>query len=217
MLNLITSKEVKRKVLVNNKNDTIVFLPMTHVAKPEFYKSVKENVDTLRKKGYLIFYEGIGLKSDYNEADKIKYYKKLRKLLGFHLTSYRDSSNQSLNKAYFNKKYVAQSSKNTGIIKGIDYNIDLDVKEVIQEYENKYQEIKLLNCDIKTSLNDKYDCENLSNRSFFVINVAREKHIMEKYKELTPSKLVMIYGKSHWKFIYPDLYKLGFRLVEGKI
>lgn len=217
-MGLATSKKVKRKVMVNETTqDTVVFLPMSHIAKPSFYESVKENVDSLRANNYIIFLEGIGIKDSLPINEELTYKKKLRKLLGFTLTSYQDSTNKSLPKAFANKKYIEQTTENTGIQTDVDLVIDLQMNQIIDKYENKYGEIPLSECDHSTALDQKYACEDLSNKSFYAIYIAREKHIMNEFKRHNLPKVVMIYGKAHWKFLYIDLYDLGYRLVEGKI
>lgn len=94
-----------------------MYIGMSHIAKPEFYESVKQIVDSLRKEDYTIFYEGVGLDtSKYSKATLDTILRKQRRLLGINLTRYKDSSNKSLPKAFKNKKYIDQTAKNTGVI-----------------------------------------------------------------------------------------------------
>jgi len=198
--------------------DTIVFLPMSHVGKPSFYSSVKYNIDSLRKKKYKVIYEGVGMDTTLPRKDQVIYKKKLRKLLGFHLSqTYQDSTNQSIPKAFKNKKYVAQNKENTGLLPEIDTNIDLTKNEMIDQYEEKYGIINLDNCDLSTELDQPYECNDLSNKSFYATNIIREQYIIEEISKIKSQNLIMVYGKSHWKFLYPKLYKLGYELIEGKI
>ncbi len=43
---------------ITNGDKTIVFVPMHHVGKQEFYNDVRQKIDSLQKNGYIIYYEG---------------------------------------------------------------------------------------------------------------------------------------------------------------
>lgn len=217
-MSVISKKSIQKdiKVLKNkNSNSTIVFLPMIHIGKKDYYTSIEKVIDSLRKEEYSIYYESIAMSKDIDTLIQKKYYKKFRKFIGFHITL--DKDNKSL-PSYTNKKnYIYQDYSLMGL-KRYDKVLDVPINELIDIYEKKYGLIKLTECDIETPLNKQYKCKTeYKNKSFTITNVLRDSYITDSVLNLKTKKNVLIYGKQHWYFIYPELIKNGYELVKGKI
>src|SRR4030095_9278603 len=63
----------------NGSNKIVVFLPMAHAGKPEFYKNVEQTIFNFKNDGYVVFYEGVkaGIISDSAfDTSTIKKYQK---------------------------------------------------------------------------------------------------------------------------------------------
>ena len=205
------------KVLYNDKTDQkIVFFPMTHVGKKEYYESAKKIIDTLRENDYSFYYENIAIRQDTNlDSSKIEiYHKKSRKILGF--DPLLDSTNQSLPKIYKKNNLMLQDYRFMGLRKG-DYQLDLRENQIIDSIEANYDKITLTKCDLQTQLSEEYNCESLGKYKWALTNEFRDPYISKKVLENKKKKIVLIYGKMHWYFIYPDLRDAGFELVKGKI
>jgi len=153
---VILPKKPEVKVLYNEEKDkTLAFIPMYHIAKPLFYRETKKIVDSLRKKGYTVFYEGMGL-PDANKENKT-------------LPNFMTSG-----------KYVAQTHEIIGVGKEKDFNIDVPADMIIQGHEKEYGEIKLNQCDWKTDFFDEYDCHDDPLNYFYAIYTLRENYIIKK-------------------------------------
>jgi len=203
------------KVLENHKGQTIVFFPMVHVGKESYYKDCKTIIDSLRNDGFKIFYENIAFKDELDSLTELEYNKKVRAILGFN--SSMNSDNESLPKIYSKKNYILQDYALMGISQN-DTNLDLDKKAIIDSIEKKYGKIQLTECDINTSLDDEYDCNSDYDKYAFEFkNKFRDSYISNEVLKLKEDKIVLIYGKMHWYFVYPDLIKNGFKLTQGKV
>ena len=55
-LKKMNSEEVAVEEWKNGANKTVVFLSMTHLGKPEFYKNASQTITTLKKDKYVVFY-----------------------------------------------------------------------------------------------------------------------------------------------------------------
>ena len=78
--------------------------------------------------------------------------------------------------------------------------------------------IKLSDCDINTPLKAEYKCEDtLGSLSYAFTNTYRNLYIIDQVLKDENEKIVLIYGKSHWYSIYPNLIKNDFKLIKGKI
>lgn len=207
------SIEKEIKVYENNNQKRIVYLPMVHLGKEEFYASVKSVVDSLRKKNYIILYEGIGSET---ANDSIK--RKFRKVAGFTITNYKDSTNQSIPKIYRKNKLIHQTRENTGIYAKEDINADYSLDSLVYEYEKRYKKIILNDCDFETPLLAKYECKDSINYSSYkLINELRNDRALETIERYKNMNIVILYGKAHRFMLHADILDLGYTLVEGKL
>lgn len=194
----------------------IIHIPMIHLVKQEYYDKVKNFVEEKRKQGYSIYYEGISNgTTNKEELDTLKL--KLRKIFGFHLSSYSDKTNESLPR--FFKKYVGQTKQNTGIDSLTDINADMSMKQLIEKLETERIKGKLIldDCDFNTPLKAKYKCENYRKYYNYAISRAfRDDYLSDLLINSPHKKIVLLYGMNHRWSLYPALHKAGFRLKEGK-
>ena len=53
--------EGKATLMVNHTEEReVILIPMMYTGRPAYYQKVKNYLDTLRHKGYVVYYEGIG-------------------------------------------------------------------------------------------------------------------------------------------------------------
>lgn len=118
LLKLITSKEIKTKVFYNQEKDkTLVIFPMLHINHPEFYADAKVKLEKLRQQGYTVFLEGVALEdsTSFSSQQLDTVTRKMRKIVGYNLSNYKNKQNKSISKAIRNSKYVSESRENMGI------------------------------------------------------------------------------------------------------
>ncbi|WP_147362914.1 hypothetical protein [Capnocytophaga canis] len=222
LFNVQRSALKHKKVFVRG-DQSFIYIPMNHLGRQQYYDEVKAYLEIKRSEGYTIYYEGMYLSRDtINQQRKDTLLLKRRKLMGFHLTpSYSDKNNHSLPKCY--KKYVGQTMENTGIIYGIDVNIDMTTEEVIEAYEAKYGEIPLNECDFTTPLNTPYKCEQIkgvhpTNLLYRYSHTFRDEHLENFIKTVKDKKVILIFGRAHWHHgIRSTLIDENFEMIEGKI
>jgi hypothetical protein len=208
-----------REIKVFEKGDTaIVYLGMTHLAKPQFFKEVKAQVDSLRKEGYVIMREGVRFEESTDSLQRIVLRKKLRQLMGLAIGDYSDANNKSLPKFFSNGNYVMQKDSLIGL-KEEDLVIDMSYSQMIAAHEDKHGEIVLTECDLKTDLNEKYPCKdgNAYNQSFYVVDKVRTEFLLEAVLQSQAKKIAVVYGAGHFKWFYPDMIKEGYEYKNKKL
>ena len=99
-----------------------------------------------------------------------------------------------------------------------DHLVDLSKEEIIKRYDEEVKPIKLLPCDFEIPLLEKYKCkDSVKHNTFYALEVLRNKHIIKETLNSEEKNIIMIYGKAHWKFIWPGLRDAGFEIAEGKM
>lgn len=177
--NLAIDKNINKKKLVytNKEGKKLVYLPTVHVGKKEYYKSIKKEVDSLRKEGFVVAFEGINF--EINKEDYEIYAKKMMRIMGYHVANSTNNEREALPKPYSNKNYLLQSETNKGIIKG-DVNFDVSLHELIDKYEAKYGTVPLSDCDLQTPLSSKYDCKQKKITSYYITDQVRNDKVKDK-------------------------------------
>lgn len=179
----------------------VYFIGMAHLAKKEFYESTTKTVASYKNKGFVFYVENVA-----TEIDDTIALKKFRKLTSIDLKiKYSNVDNPYLVKLKDEYNLVDQPKYEK---LGIDnyQKIDYNYVELIDFYEKKYGEIKLDSCDLNTSIKDKYGCKayRLSDRKSFtkeIILAERNKLVVDKLKNSTDTKIIVIFGKKHLKGI----------------
>ena len=94
--------EGKATLMVNHTEEReVILIPMMHTGRPAYYQKVKNYLDTLRHRGYVVYYEGLGTVDPRMLPDSLrpKYdtiQRKFRRVTGMHLTGYDRKDNPSL-------------------------------------------------------------------------------------------------------------------------
>lgn len=204
------------KILENtDSNQTIVFFPMVHAGKKEYYENCKIIIDSLRSDGYLFYYENLTFNPELDSVEKSIYNKKIRRILGYNPLSSKD--NESLPNSYKSKNIILQDYNLMGLNKN-DHKLDLSKNQIIDSIEKKYGQIILSECDLTTGELEKYKCKkDKKSKLFALTNEFRDPYISNEVIKIKDKKIVLIYGKMHWYFIYPSLKKNGFEISKGKV
>lgn len=181
----------------SNGTRTIAFIGVNHLNKPEYFARIAKDIDSLRRDGYLIFYEGIRTNMKVSPEQRTELQKKLRSITGFHLSSYKDSTNGDMKK--FNVKgYVSQTMTNTGIDTIRDVNADYNLKTLIEAYESERGKIVLTDCDLKTPIGKKYKCKKVNQDNYdFLSLTLRDRLVIKLIQESKAKKIAVLYGDLH--------------------
>jgi len=193
---------------LNFENKEVLFLSITHLGTKTYYDNVKFKIDSLQKNGFKVFYEGQEYIRYSNEIsdNEIIFYKKFRKITGIDIlipyTSIKPYSEYA-------KKYnlIDQPNyKELNVKKEQSENVDIKIKDLIQFYENNFNQIVLDNCDLSTNLKETYKCQTLDENSkkLFrdnIIQNLRNENLLNKIILDNNSKLLIIYGKNHLNYL----------------
>ena len=213
---LTNKKDPLRKKTVWVKGDKeIIFIPMIHIAKAEYYEQIKNFLFQKRNEGYVVYYEDLknGGKTS-EERDTLTL--KMRKIIGYHLCgAYTNKENKSTPR--YLKKYVGQNMTNTGIDTLRDLRADMTVRELIAKIESERGEkIELESCDFETPLNAPYKCSNYKQYYYRFTRKYRDDYLSNLLLNTSDKKIVVIYGGVHKWRVYPNLMDGDFHLTEGK-
>ncbi|MGM0635930.1 MAG: hypothetical protein ACQESK_07670 [Bacteroidota bacterium] len=213
LFNFLINDKVKAYEYYNEKEDAaIIAFAMAHINTPEYYQQIKDSVLNLKDAGYTLYYEGVGLDKGTDSLTIDTLVRKFRKVTGFHVFSegaYLDPDNKTI-PAYFKKeKFISQTPFNTGVDTTQDIRADLTLNQLIKSYEERYQAIELDDCDFETPFQEKYECETKGN-SFSLISTLREEYLKRVIDSLKHQKIVLLYGGSHHKFLYPYFLDKGY-------
>lgn len=213
----------KATLMVNPTEEReVILIPMMHTGRPAYYQKVKNYLDTLRHKGYIVYYEGIGTVNSQMLPDSLrpKYdtiQRKFRRVTGMHLTGYDRKDNLSLP---FKTKgnQVTETPKVKGITKE-DIHADLFIAELIKRYEAAKGEIVLTEYDFQTGLLEKYKLsrqEKEQYSSFFMLQELRNEYVIELFRTYRHPKVAIVYGAGHFWFLYAKIRDMGFEEVKKK-
>lgn len=190
-----------------NGDKQLVFLPMIHLNKQEFYDEVRHYVDSLRNDGYVFVYESVRPSKDLDSLQEDIVRRKFRRIVGFDLTSYTDKENENMRR-YRVKGAISQSMLNTGLKRETDILGDIGVDSLVTIYEKEKGEITLGEYDLKTPLNKKYKGNKLpaKDKDYLILTV-RNKVLSDKIASLPDKKIAVLYGALHRKGFAENLKK----------
>lgn len=199
---------------MSKSNKEVVFFPMIHIGTEPFYEDVKNKIDSLENLGFITYYEKVN-SSPTDTLDLMK----LRKLLGFPVPKRGKgymSVFDSLYKFKLKKKLISQpTNKNLGVDSLKGRNVDLTLKQVITEYERRFGELKLNDCDFQTFYDQKSICNDKpiskASRNEIILDF-RNKNVVNEIISDQHQKIIIIYGKQHFIGIKKELQDLGFTI-----
>lgn len=214
----VYEKKITIKKITNGEKE-LIFFPMHHIGKKEFYEDAISKLEFYKLQGYYVYFEGLsggGVNID-TAAERICQLK-LRSITGLDLVKMKmnsgyigsngisNSQDKKLNSIIIKDNFVNQpnqlkSPKDTIFGKRVDGNII----ELIKAYENKFGEINLtdydksiaLGQDFDKSKNKKIDKEKRNYIVIYLRNVAIVNSIVTSPR----NKIVLVYGENHYKGI----------------
>lgn len=202
----------------SSETKDLAFIYMKHIGTEMYYQNARLKIDSLQKEGFLVFFEGI---ANSNKTDSIindVSKRKIRKVLGINTTEYYDTiTNKIAGKIKYrgDKKIINQPSySNLGVDTLNAIRGDVELKFLINEFENRYGEIILTECDYSTPLDaQEFDCDVIEEelqekfREKIVLDY-RNEALAKKIIEHDSKKALVIYGANHFKGLWEELSKI---------
>ncbi|MFT3910531.1 MAG: hypothetical protein QM737_13985 [Ferruginibacter sp.] len=206
----VLDKSVSLEKISNTKKE-VVFIPMHHIGKRDFYKDVKRVADSLQNIGYRFYYEGVRISpvKDSLKTDSLR--RKMRYVLGADVFALKSQGGyiDTVNHTIFHKKLKILTKEDLVnqppyIKMGIDTAkstwADVYLSDMIPEFEKRFENIILTGCDFNTPLNEKYSCSNYKNKNgknFLLIDY-RNESVADKIMNDSNTKIAIIYGSKHY-------------------
>lgn len=194
---------------LSNGSKEVLYLPLHHIGREIYYKDIAHKSDSLRKLGYVIFYENvsIGVKDTNTQVTLAKKFRKIQGDFGA-ANGYLDTVNHKIygHIAYDTVyKLINQPSFNEmGLDSSFAFNVDVTLKELIHAFEAKYGAVELDSCDINTVLDATYSCgkpdakQKKRFRKEYVLK-KRNENLAQEIKNHHADKIFVIYGAMHFK------------------
>lgn len=171
----------------------IVFLPMHHLGKKEFYDDVQSKVTEYKGKGYRVYYEQISTKLDVDSLQNDIIKRKVRKIKGSNL-NYEEQA-----KGSFLEKYVKQPKYPDLGITDSDLRADINYLQFINYWEQVNGKIVLNNDDLNTPLDKNYEKDKFYSTSQYnaVVIDYRNSYLVDLIKNNKDNKILILYGEGH--------------------
>ncbi len=229
-----TQKAVKKaeRFVDSTNNREVIFVKMMHIGKEEEFAHIKSYLDFKKQQGFVVYYEGVIpiKREDFNNLETLKknsdtlqlarikreldtIERKIRRVVGHNIPNdYTDPNEKSISSATKKQKYVGQTPQRLGL--GDTTNsirVDMTYPEILARYEKEIKPIVLTEYDWETPLNEKYNTpDTVSHNSHAVTSSFRNDYLTDRLLESEHKKIVVLYGASHFWFVYPDLLDNGF-------
>jgi hypothetical protein len=214
---------------IDSKEKEIIFIPMHHVGRKEYYDDIAHKIDSLQKLDFIVFYEGVADNKEKNSLIRRNSFLKLRKIMGFFpqgQKGYLDSTTNVIGgKIKYKGKHKLINQPNYKHLKVDSLNstrADVNLTQLMNDFEKNYGEIKLDSCDYKTDFKDKdYKCKKVkrSLRKKFkngFVKGYRNKYLAKKIFKSKKNKILVIYGDAHFHGLWYELYLLRQELYNHK-
>ncbi len=219
---------------ITNEDKEIVFIGMHHLGKQAFYDDVIKKLNALKAEGYFTFYEGVGLGNFKDTLELNNLFLKFRSLTGIDMYKMKNNSgyidtlngvsllpDKKLNKIIQKEKFVNQPKELRAKYDTINgKNVDGNLKDNIKAYEDKFGIITLTDYDKKTPLGATFDISKnpkiSTKKRLFLMLDARNYILANELLKSTQKKIVIIYGKAHYKGLLQILQLTNKGFVETK-
>jgi hypothetical protein len=215
------------------EDKTVLFIPMIHIANPDFYNSVRKIIESKKAEGFIVYYEGTKMKAVDDTIKKqlldkpyVKYYhgpqhidsicqvvyrKKINKFIGF----IPDSTSRQLyipKKGFFSGMVVQPTPKVLGTDHN-DRNVDVGDNEMVDTYEKWFGEIMLEEADFTIMPGSSYP-KSLrlpkDNVKSILINY-RDEYLAQRIQASTDKKILVLFGMAHMGGTFEQLKRLDKR------
>jgi len=199
-LSAIKSKKVKPHYYTYEAK-SIIFVPLVHIGQKEFYASLKDSIIAWKNNNYTIFYKQVGSGQAYLGLDSISYdrlRRRFRRIDGG-TTGTPEDYVEEAQKVF--KEVIAQPIYSDLGIDSTDVHADINLLQLVEQYEITFGKITLDSCDYSTHLDSAYSCyKAVKMRKLDPIIVDyRNEVVIEKVIVSESEKIVILFGAAHRK------------------
>lgn len=213
----ISDKKVSTRFITSDEKQ-IVFIPMHHIGKKEFYRNVRHMADSFLAMDYQIFFETVRKEGLRDSSHKDTIYRKVRKLLGVDFVTIANNGGyiDTVNNKIFGKKlkYISKHdliNQPRGLLLNLDSqrvnNVDADIVELISASEEKYSPIILEKYDFETPFGQKYKPDIKKEMKNYFLLEYRNKIVSDAVLNSPYKKILIVYGAKHFEGILQNLQK----------
>lgn len=200
---------------ITNGDKKIVFFPMHHIGKNNFYNDAKQKIDSLMSIGYIVYYENVRMIAK-DSLQKDTLYRKARKITSvdfvsaFNNKGYIDTINNTLlgKKTKYIAKYKLVNQPRTMFpisdtlrVK----NVDANFAQLISACENKYGTVVLEKYDYETKFGEKYKSQKNKEMYEYFLAGFRNTIISNSIINDKNNKIVVVFGSKHFEGILENL------------
>lgn len=209
--------------LVTNGDKKIIFIPMHHIGKKEFYENAKQVTDSLMKNGYILYLESVTPGKNIDSLQKDTLYRKATKLTGVDMFAlknnggYLDTNKNTLNGYKLKHKLVNQPKPIPGNYDSARSKIvDATLLQLIKACEDKFGPIILEKSDFEITKEKKKKIETKSEIKNYFLLTYRNELITDSILKDQNKKIAILYGAKHFDGLLENLQKAdkNFKLVE---
>lgn len=182
---------------MSNESKTVYFFYMRHVGKPSFYENVIKGIKELKDGKTILFYEDIQGRGQLSKIDSLKF-EKIRGALSSaseYAKMFKEEAGWNL-KAQNNEEFL-------GINDSLDFNADITVKELLNQYEKLYGTIILTDDEIAGSkkIVPNPDTKKID---YIILNI-RTNLLAKQISASKYNKIIVLYGGAHKKILIEEL------------
>ncbi|MDO5656054.1 MAG: hypothetical protein Q4G27_07945 [Flavobacteriaceae bacterium] len=200
------------------KNDkSLVIIPNIHVAVEEQFNDLKFKIDSLTQQGYFLYYEGVNV--HITDTTTIL---KANKITGIENTKGLKTQFDKIiknPKGRMQRLIMQPKFTSLGATEENSKNMDLTMREVVDKYEEKFGEIILNDCDYASFNNEDIKCKKSPDvpreNSKYAMTEIRDQYIVNQIIKEGKDKVVMVYGKEHYKGMHPLFIENGYQLIDS--
>ncbi|MBP9098018.1 MAG: hypothetical protein KBF74_04320 [Ferruginibacter sp.] len=209
----IFEKKVPTKYITNGEK-AIVYLPMHHIGKKEFYDHVKHVTDSLIRDGYILYLESVTPGKVTDSLQKDTLYRKARKITGVDLQSlktnggYLDTNKNTLNGMKIKQKLVNQPKPIPANYDSIRSKVvDATLLQLITACEEKFGPIVLEQSDFEMKPGEMQKIPFKNEKKQYFLLTFRNEFITESILKDQNKKIALMYGAKHFEGILENLQK----------
>ncbi len=187
---------------VTNGTKELQFVKMVHVARPEYYDAVVDEIKKAKENGAVLFYEFI----DYDIKDTLVL-RKTQKISGFIPSpkNYKKMTGKYLKKGVLE---IQDNKKFMNIVNNKDFRVDYTPQRLVKEYEEQFGEVKLTKEDYAVPFDEMNDNTVPEKNREVIILDHRNTHLAKEVHNSKYNKFIILYGGDHFLGFVEELKKL---------
>jgi hypothetical protein len=184
---------------------TVKMIPIMHFGTNAFFDDLKEKVLKYKRDGFVVYYEQMKARREQFSLSDGEY-ATLRRKYRYVSNGGASRKNYDELKTAFKNKRSQPLYKDLGITAS-DVNADINISDLVNEYEQRYGKIVLDSCNLHAPFDSAYTCKG-SHKNLKPIRIDyRNQYVTNLVKTSADKKILILYGYGHKKGIKKLLKK----------